>query len=55
MLAQQDTNIAKAVTTVHRLIEDEELRQQLGHDYWYNAEIKKRDAALSEKDVALHL
>jgi predicted RNase H-like nuclease (RuvC/YqgF family) len=64
MLAQQDTNIAKAVTTVHRLSEDEEfrmqyearedrIRQQLDHDYWYDTEIKKRDAALAEKDTAL--
>jgi septal ring factor EnvC (AmiA/AmiB activator) len=64
MLAQQDTNIAKAVTTVHRLSEDEEfrmqyearedrIRQQLDHDYWYDTEIKKRDAALAEKDAAL--
>jgi predicted RNase H-like nuclease (RuvC/YqgF family) len=59
MLAQQDTNIAKAVTTVHRLTEDEEfrqqyearedrIRQQLDHDHWYDTEIKKRDAAISE-------
>jgi predicted RNase H-like nuclease (RuvC/YqgF family) len=64
MLAQQDTNIAKAVTTVHRLSEDEEfrmqyearedrIRQQLDHDYWYDTEIKKRDAAIAEKDTAL--
>jgi hypothetical protein len=64
MLAQQDTNITKAVTTVHRLTEDEEfrqqyearedrIRQQLDHDYWYDTEIKKRDAALSEKDARI--
>jgi predicted transposase/invertase (TIGR01784 family) len=64
MLAQQDTNIAKAVTTVHRLTEDEEfrqqyearedrIRQQLDHDYWYDMEIKKRDAALADKDTTI--
>jgi hypothetical protein len=64
MLAQQDTNIAKAVTTVHRLSEDEEfrmqyearedrIRQQLDHDYWYDTEIKKRDVALAEKDARI--
>jgi predicted transposase/invertase (TIGR01784 family) len=64
MLAQQDTNIEKAVTTVHRLSEDEEfrmqyearedrIRQQLDHDYWYDTEIKKRDAALAEKDTTI--
>jgi predicted transposase/invertase (TIGR01784 family) len=64
MLAQQDTNIAKAVTTVHRLTEDEEfrqqyearedrIRQQLDHDYWYDTEIKKRDAALADKDATI--
>jgi predicted transposase/invertase (TIGR01784 family) len=64
MLAQQDTNIKKAVTTVHRLTEDEEfrqqyearedrIRQQLDHDYWYDTEIKKRDAALADKDATI--
>jgi predicted transposase/invertase (TIGR01784 family) len=64
MLAQQDSNIAKAVTTVHRLTEDEEfrqqyearedrIRQQLDHDYWYDTEIKKRDATISEQQTAL--
>jgi predicted transposase/invertase (TIGR01784 family) len=64
MLAQQDINIAKAVTTVHRLTEDEEfrqqyearedrIRQQLDHDYWYDTEIKKRDAALADKDATI--
>jgi septal ring factor EnvC (AmiA/AmiB activator) len=64
MLAQQDSNIAKAVTTVHRLTEDEEfrqqyearedrIRQQLDHDYWYDTEIKKRDAALADKDATI--
>jgi predicted transposase/invertase (TIGR01784 family) len=62
MLAQQDTNIKKAVTTVHRLTEDEEfrqqyearedrIRQQLDHDYWYDTEIRKRDAAIAERDA----
>jgi glutathione synthase/RimK-type ligase-like ATP-grasp enzyme len=64
MLAQQDISIAKAVTTVHRLTEDEEfrqqyearedrIRQQLDHDYWYDTEIKKRDAALADKDATI--
>jgi uncharacterized protein (DUF3084 family) len=64
MLAQQDTNIKKAITTVHRLCMDEEfrqqyearedrIRQQRDHDYWYDTEIKKRDEALAEKDAAL--
>jgi predicted transposase/invertase (TIGR01784 family) len=64
MLAQQDSNIAKAVTTVHRLTEDEEfrqqyearedrIRQQLDHDYWYDTEIKKRDAAIADKDTTI--
>jgi predicted transposase/invertase (TIGR01784 family) len=64
MLAQQDTNIEKAVTTVHRLSEDEEfrmqyearedrIRQQLDHDYWYDTEIQKRDAIISEKDARI--
>jgi cytochrome b subunit of formate dehydrogenase len=54
MLAQQDTNIKKAITTVHRLCMDEEfrqqyearedrIRQQRDHDYWYDTEIKKRE------------
>jgi predicted transposase/invertase (TIGR01784 family) len=64
MLAQKDTDIAKAVTMVHKLFEDEEfrqqyeahedrIRQQLDHDYWYDTEIKKRDAAIAVKDAAI--
>jgi glutathione synthase/RimK-type ligase-like ATP-grasp enzyme len=64
MLAQQDTNIKKAITTVHRLCMDEEfrqqyearedrIRQQRDHDYWYDTEIKKRDDALAEKDAVI--
>jgi predicted transposase/invertase (TIGR01784 family) len=64
MLAQQDTDIAKAVTMVHKLFEDKEfrqqyeahedrIRQQLDHDYWYDNEIKKREAALADKDAEL--
>jgi predicted transposase/invertase (TIGR01784 family) len=64
MLAQQDTNIAKAVTTVHKLSEDEEfrmqyearedrIRQQLDHDYWYDTQIKQRDDKIAEQDIAL--
>jgi septal ring factor EnvC (AmiA/AmiB activator) len=64
MLAQQDTNIAKAVTTVHRLSEDEEfrmqyearedrIRQQLDHDYWYDTEIKKHKAVIQDQQTAL--
>jgi predicted RNase H-like nuclease (RuvC/YqgF family) len=64
MLAQQDTNIAKAVTTVHRLTEDEEfrqqyearedrIRQQLDHDYWYDTEIKKHKAVIQKQQNAL--
>jgi hypothetical protein len=64
MLAQQDTDIRKAVTAVHRLSQDEEfrmkyraredfIRQQIDHDAWYDAEIKKRDAVIAEKDTAL--
>jgi predicted transposase/invertase (TIGR01784 family) len=64
MLAQQDTDIAKAVTMVHKLFEDKEfrqqyeahedrIRQQLDHDYWYDNEIKKRDAALADKDATI--
>jgi uncharacterized protein (DUF3084 family) len=64
MLAQQDTNIKKAITTVHRLCMDEEfrqqyearedrIRQQRDHDYWYDTEIKKRDEALAEKDAVI--
>jgi predicted transposase/invertase (TIGR01784 family) len=64
MLAQQDTDIAKAVTMVHKLFEDEEfrqqyeahedrIRQQLDHDYWYDNEIKKREAAIADLNAAL--
>jgi septal ring factor EnvC (AmiA/AmiB activator) len=64
MLAQKDTDIAKAVTMVHKLFEDKEfrqqyeahedrIRQQLDHDYWYDNEIKKRDAALADRDAEL--
>jgi predicted transposase/invertase (TIGR01784 family) len=64
MLAQQDTNIAKAVTTVHRLTEDEEfrqqyearedrIRQQLDHDYWYDTEIKKHQAVIQEQQARI--
>jgi hypothetical protein len=64
MLAQQDTNIAKAVTTVHKLSEDEEfrmqyearedrIRQQIDHDYWYDTQIKQRDDKIAEQDIAL--
>jgi predicted transposase/invertase (TIGR01784 family) len=64
MLAQQDTNIKKAITTVHRLCMDEEfrqqyearedrIRQQRDHDYWYDTEIKKRDATIAEKDATI--
>jgi predicted transposase/invertase (TIGR01784 family) len=64
MLAQQDTNIANAVTTVHQLTEDEEfrqqyearedrIRQQLDHDYWYDTEIKKHKAIIQEQQTAI--
>jgi uncharacterized protein (DUF3084 family) len=64
MLAQQDTNIQKAVTTVRKLSQDEEfrmkcwaredhIRQQIDHDAWYDAEIKKREAELEKKEAAL--
>jgi predicted transposase/invertase (TIGR01784 family) len=64
MLAQQDTDMRKAVTAVHKLSRDEEfrmkyraredfIRQQIDHDAWYDAEIKKREAVIAEKDTAL--
>jgi predicted transposase/invertase (TIGR01784 family) len=64
MLAQKDTDIAKAITMVHKLFEDEEfrqqyeahedrIRQQLDHDYWYDNEIKKREAAIADLNAAL--
>jgi predicted transposase/invertase (TIGR01784 family) len=64
MLAQQDTDIRKAVTAVHKLSQDEEfrmkyraredfIRQQIDHDAWYDAEIKKREAVIAENAVAL--
>jgi predicted transposase/invertase (TIGR01784 family) len=64
MLAQQDTNIKKAITTVHRLCMDEEfrqqyearedrIRQQRDHDYWYDTEIRKRDTVIAEKDAVI--
>jgi hypothetical protein len=64
MLAQQDADIKKAVTAVHKLSQDEEfrmkcwaredfIRQQIDHDAWYDAEIKKREAVIAEKDTAL--
>jgi predicted transposase/invertase (TIGR01784 family) len=64
MLAQQDIDIAKAVTMVHKLFEDKEfrqqyeahedrIRQQLDHDYWYDTEIKKRDAALADMSASI--
>jgi predicted transposase/invertase (TIGR01784 family) len=64
MIAQQDTDIRKAVSSVYKLSQDQEfrmkcwaredhIRQQLDHDAWYDAEIKKRDTALAEKDAAL--
>jgi predicted transposase/invertase (TIGR01784 family) len=64
MLAQQDTDIKKAVTAVHKLSQDEEfrmkcwaredfIRQQIDHDAWYDAEIKKREAVIAENAVAL--
>jgi hypothetical protein len=64
MLAQQDADIKKAVTAVHKLSQDEEfrmkcwaredfIRQQIDHDAWYDAEIKKREVVIAEKDNAL--
>jgi hypothetical protein len=64
MLAQQDTDIKKAVTAVHKLSQDEEfrmkcwaredfIRQQIDHDAWYDAEIKKREAVIAEKDAVI--
>jgi predicted transposase/invertase (TIGR01784 family) len=64
MLAQQDSNIAKAVTTVHKLSQDEEfrmqyearedrIRQQRDHDYWYDTQIKQRDDKIAEQNIAL--
>jgi predicted transposase/invertase (TIGR01784 family) len=64
MLAQQDTDIRKAVTMVHKLSQDEEfrmkyearedfIRQQIDHDAWYDAEIKKREAEIAEKDTVI--
>jgi predicted transposase/invertase (TIGR01784 family) len=59
MLAQQDSDIKQAVTTVHQLSQDERfrqqyearedfIRQQIDHDYWYDNEIKKREATINE-------
>jgi predicted transposase/invertase (TIGR01784 family) len=64
VLAQQDTDIKKAVTAVHKLSQDEEfrmkcwaredfIRQQIDHDAWYDAEIKKREAKIAEKDTVI--
>jgi uncharacterized protein (DUF3084 family) len=64
VLAQQDTDIKKAVTAVHKLSQDEEfrmkcwaredfIRQQIDHDAWYDAEIKKREAEIAEKDTVI--
>jgi predicted transposase/invertase (TIGR01784 family) len=64
MLAQQDTDIKKAVTAVHKLSQDEEfrmrcwaredfIRQQIDHDAWYDAEIKKREAVIAENATVI--
>jgi hypothetical protein len=64
VLAQQDTDIKKAVTAVHKLSQDEEfrmkcwaredfIRQQIDHDAWYDAEIKKREAEIAENIAAI--
>jgi hypothetical protein len=64
MLTDVSTNFETGESTVRKLSEEEEqrlqnearedrIRQQLDHDYWYNTEIKKRDAAIAEKDPAL--
>jgi predicted transposase/invertase (TIGR01784 family) len=64
MLAQQDTDIKRAVTAVHKLSQDEEfrmrcwaredfIRQQIDHDAWYDAEIKKREAVIAENATVI--
>jgi predicted transposase/invertase (TIGR01784 family) len=64
MIAQQDTDIKKAVDSVYKLSQDEEfrmkyraredfIRQQIDHDAWYDEEIKKREAEIAKKDTAL--
>jgi predicted transposase/invertase (TIGR01784 family) len=64
MLAQKDTDIAEAVAMVHKLFEDKEfrqqyeahedrIRQQLDHDYWYDNEIKKREATIADMDATI--
>jgi uncharacterized protein (DUF3084 family) len=32
---------------------EDRIRQQRDHDYWYDTEIKKRDAVISEKDAVI--
>jgi hypothetical protein len=60
MLAQQDKNIEQAVSTVHKLSEDELvrerywaredfLRQQIDHDLWYTRKFEEQDAALAKQ------
>jgi uncharacterized small protein (DUF1192 family) len=32
---------------------EDRIRQQRDHDYWYDTEIKKRDATIAEKDATI--
>jgi uncharacterized coiled-coil protein SlyX len=60
MLSQQDSNIKQAVTTVYQLSQDEKFRQQyqaredfdrqqIDLEYWFNTEIAKREATITEQ------
>jgi uncharacterized coiled-coil protein SlyX len=60
MLSQQDSNIKQAVTTVYQLSQDKKFReqyqaredferQQSDLKYWFNTEIAKREATITEQ------
>jgi uncharacterized coiled-coil protein SlyX len=60
MLAQQDSNIEKAVSAVHTLTQDERfrqqcearedfLRQQIDHDAWFENKFKEQEATIEEQ------
>jgi uncharacterized coiled-coil protein SlyX len=60
MLAQQNSNIEKAVFTVHTLTQDERFRQQcearedfprqqIDHDAWFENKFKEQEATIAEQ------
>jgi uncharacterized coiled-coil protein SlyX len=64
MLAQQDSNIEKAVTAVHTLTQDERfrqqcearedfLRQQIDHDAWFENKFKEQETTITKQEITI--